>query len=906
MDLVIPILRTKIHRPAAGADHIHRSSLLARLNRHRHRPLTLVSAPAGYGKSTLLSCWLESSDISSAWVSLDENDNDLHVFLSYFLAAVQTQFPGACSDTMALLNSISLPPVLQLTHSLVNELDQIGSSFILVLDDYHVISDQTIHVLIAELLQHPPEPLHLVLSSRVDPLLPLARFRARGQMSEIRVRDLRFSLEETGTFLEKLIGARVDDSVVATLEEKTEGWVTGLRLVALSLQRRQDLNRMIENLPAESRYVADYLLAEVLSNQPEDNLEYLLATAILERFCAPLCDALCVPGSKLGECKSGGQQFLNWLENSGLFVIRLDEQGHWFRYHNLFQQLLQRRLKERLGPDEISALRMQASRWFAENNLIDEALQYALAAGEVSTAAQLVEQNRHAPLNQDKWYVLEKWLSQLPDDIVQQRPELLLARAWVMNFQFALWDIPPLLAAAGTLLAEESNPLIEGEIDLFNGIFSLWEGHGERSMTLLRRALERIPLANVGARNEAEIYLAGALQIAGHGKTAVQTYRKKFYNERSVGTRKMRLLGALIFIHLLSGELVEADEATRQLKDMTTRNKDVYIAAWASYLGGIIHYQWNNLQTAAQHFTSAVENSFALDTYSDIDSFAGLALSCQAMQQSDKVDQTIDRMLEFAQASGSPGFLYRVRSVQARLRLLQGDLKMPVRWLETNDFLLDTGTMFFWLEVPRITQCRVLLARGSEAGLDEALDKLQEHLQFNRATHNTPQAIEILVLQAMVHHKQGRIDEALAVLEQAVTLARPGGYVRPFVNLGKPMAKLLTRLLLHGKDNDYIERILAAFDANETVDVRTKPLPLTKQQPRVRNQALENPLTNRELEILALLGQGLQNKEIAVRLFISPGTVKKHTRSIYRKLDAHNRRQAVAQAYQLGVLTSSE
>jgi len=900
------ILRTKLNRPQLTKDHLHRHRLLDRLERNLHRPLTLVSAPAGYGKSTLLSCWLESSDLPSGWVSLDENDNDLRVFLSYFLAAVRTQFPSVGNNTKALLTSSRLPPVSVLTDSLFDELDQIGSSFILVLDDYQTISDKTIHDLITKLLRHPPDPLHMVLSSRVDPPLPLVSFRAWGQMTELRVRDLRFSPEETGTFLKQLVGAPVDDTAAAILEQKTEGWVTGLRLAALSLQHRPELNHMIANLPAESRYVTDYLLAEVLSNQPEEKLEFLLATATLDRFCAPLCDAVCVQGSELWECKIGGEQFLKWLEKSDLFVVSLDEQGRWFRYHHLFQQLLQQRLKQRFDPDEISALQMRASRWFAENNLIDEALKYALAAGDVLAAAQLVEQNRHAPLNEDKWYILEKWLSRLPDDIVHQRPALLLAKAWVLNFQFALWAIPPLLDSIGTLSGGESKGLPEGEIDLFNGIFLFWKGQGERSLELLGRALERIPAVNIGVRNEAEIYFAGSSQIAGQGKTAVQTYRKKFYNETSEGTRKMRLLGSIIFIHLLSGELVEADEAIRQLKDMATRTPNVYIEVWASYLQGIIHYQWNKLEAAVHHFSRAVDNRFALDVYSDIDSYAGLILSYQAMQQPEKANQTMNQMIEFAQKTSNPDCLPRARSAQARLCLLQGDLESAVRWLETTDFSFDTGTMVFWLEVPRITQCRVLVARESEAGLAEATEKLREHMQFNQATHNIPQMIEILLLQTMACQKQGQTDEALTVLEHAVTLARSGGYIRPFVNLGKQMAELLTRLLQHGKAVDYIKRLLAAFDAYESVDDRDEPLSQSKQQPWIHNQALKNPLTNRELEILVFLGQGLQNKEIAARLFISPETVKKHASSIYSKLDSHNRQQAVAKAYQLGVLTPGQ
>jgi LuxR family maltose regulon positive regulatory protein len=335
---------------------------------------------------------------------------------------------------------------------------------------------------------------------------------------------------------------------------------------------------------------------------------------------------------------------------------------------------------------------------------------------------------------------------------------------------------------------------------------------------------------------------------------------------------------------------------------MTTRIYNLHIEAWASYLQGIIHYQWNNLEDASHHFSQAVKNRFALDAYSDIDSYTGLILCYQAMQQIDKAKQTMNRMIEFAQKTSNPDCLPRARSTQARLWLLQGDLESAVRWLETTDFSFDTGTMVFWLEVPRITQCRVLVARESEADLGEATEKLREHMQFNQATHNTPQMIEILLLQTMACQKQGQTDEALAALKHAVTLARPGGYIRPFVNLGKQMAELLTRLLQHGKAVDYIKRILAAFDAYESVDDRDEPFSQSKQQQRIHNQALENPLTNRELEILGFLGQGLQNKEIAARLFISPETVKKHASSIYSKLDSNNRQQAVAKAYRLGVI----
>jgi LuxR family transcriptional regulator, maltose regulon positive regulatory protein len=721
-------------------------------------------------------------------------------------------------------------------------------------------------------------------------------------MGEIRVRDLRFSPEEIGAFLEQATGGPAEGIATALLEEKTEGWVTGLCLTVLSLRHRSDLDRIVTNLPAESRYITDYLLSEVLTNLPEEIQDYLLATAILNRFCASLCDAVCVPESRSLACKIGGRVFLQWLEKSDLFVIPLDEEGRWFRYHHLFQKLLQSRLKNRVGQADILALYRRAGRWFAENNLIDEALHYALAAGDVSGAAQLVEQNRHAPLNEDKWYILEKWLDQFPDEIVQQRPKLLLAKAWVLYFQFNLWKIPPLLKTIETLLSENAQELPSGEIDVFNGIFSYWQGEGVRSLELFDRALEQIPAANLGIRNFAETYVAISRQMIGQGKRAIQTFERKLHNETSESTRKIRLLGSLLFIHLLSGELFKADELTRQLEDMAARINNAHMGVWASYLQGNIHYQWNNLEKAGHHFSRAVEKAYSLHVNAGIDSYAGLILSYQAAQQPDKANETMNRMLEFAQKSGNPACLPFAHSVQARLSLMQGDLEPALRWLEATVFSFDTGTTLCWLEVPRITRCRVLVAQGSESGLRKATEKLGEHEHFFNAVHNASHLIEVLCLQTLICQIQGKTDEALAVLEHAVALAWPGGYIRPFVNQGDRMADLLRRLLPYGKAVDYIERILAAFESDESVNRWDEFSPQVGRQPWMHNQALDEPLTNRELEVLALLENGLRNKEIAAKFFISPETVKKHTKNIYRKLDAHTRQQAIVKAYDLGII----
>ena len=891
------ILRTKLYKPRVSKHHLHRQQLTARLDRWVPRPLTLVSAPAGYGKSTLLSDWLKISDLPSAWISLDENDNDFYTFLSYLLAAVQTLFPSAVENTKTLLSAPHFPPMATIAHSLINELDQIEQSFIVVLDDYHTINDKTVHGFISEILQHPPESLHLVLSSRLDPPFGLARFRARRQMGEIRIQDLRFSIKEISTFLEKEIGKPIDNTTIAALDKKIEGWVTGLRLATLSLRNRLDLNRVITDLPVDNRYLADYLRSEVLANLPDETQSYLFATAILNRFCASLCDAVCITQSGSLECQMGGINFLEWLKTSELFVVPLDEHGKWFRYHHLFQQLLLRRLKKQLTKEKISLFYNQASQWCADTGLIDEAIHYALAGGHTLAAAKIVEQTRHIPLNEDRWDVLKNRLDLLPHEIIQQRPGLLMARAWVLNFQFALSAVPPLIDKITALDCEDIKEDIQLEIDLFKGMFLFWEGEGESSMKLLGHVLEQIPAADSILKNEVTVYFGPASQMAGQGEAIMKIYQNRLYAETLEGTYTIRLQISLVFILILAGDLIKASDKARQFKEMSKRLNNQFAQAWSHYLLGIIHYHLYHRKIAIHHFAKAIENRYLLDGNANIDSYAGLILSYQASHQPEKAIQTMKQMMVFARENINSDHMHLARSIQARLWLLQGELETAVQWQETTDFSSDTGIMFLWLDVPRITQCRVLVQEGSKAGLCKAGEKLKEYLAFNQETRNTPQMIEVLLFLAMVSQKQGQISEAVTFLDRAVTLAVPGNYICAFITHLTDIADLLKNLSLQGAAEEFTRRILADFDPYETIDDKNK----SDLDPWEINQNLDNPLSRREFEVLSHIARGLNNKSVADKLYIAPETVKKHSINIYRKFDVHNRQQAVLKAYELNL-----
>ena len=525
-------------------------------------------------------------DGPTAWLSLDENDNDLVVFLTYFLACVQTSFPKAVDETLALIGGAELPPLRVLSNSLVNELDHLPQRLVLVLDDYHVISESKIDELLSELLKHPPRPLHLVIVTRTGTHLNLNRLRGLGLVNEIRTKQLRFSMTETVELLEQLLQVEVDKEAASLLEEKTEGWVTGIRLAALSMLHRDNAQEILRHLATESRYVTDYLISEVRSALKPEVLDFLVKTAVLDRFCAPLCDAVLGGSDAQSEAPlitsaTGSQDILETLQQDQLFIIPLDGQRQWFRYHHLFQQLLLAELKKRYSADEIAGLHLKASAWYSQTGFMDEAMQHVLEAGDIQAAAQLVEENARTLLDEDRWHLLEKWLARLPDSVIRQRPRLLIAKAWIGFHQFALQTIPPLLELVGTILIDdETAPPLQGEVDFFWGNHWYWQGQRTRSLDLFNRALENIPKTHHLARGEAEVFWSLASQMSDQKEEAVQRLNSWLYDEQPPHPgRQTKLLGTLIFLDILSGDFNDAVLHTLQAQELAAKHNNRYISS---------------------------------------------------------------------------------------------------------------------------------------------------------------------------------------------------------------------------------------------------------------------------------------------------------------------------------------
>ena len=905
----LPLLQTKLHRPPVARDHLHRQHLLDRLDLRRHRPLTLVSAAAGYGKSTLASCWLESCDCPSAWVSLDEKDSDLRQFMVYFLAAIESMFPDAAGETHALLKGTDLPPVASLSGTLINELVEIDQPFILVLDDYHAIHDKTVHNLINELITHPPDVMHLMVVTRRDPPFPLAKLRVRGQMTEIRAHDLCFSRSDTIEFLQKVMGMDVDHQTAVILEEKTEGWVAGLRLAVLSFRERSDINRILSNLPDNNRYVMDYIIAEVVSHQPSEIKDYLLSTAILDRFCAPLCEAVCSVTNDSETCSLSGQLFIDRIEENNMFVIPLDDHNRWYRFHHLFRQLLRREMKRHLTAEQIGDLYNRAGNWFAQNDLPDEALQHFLAADNSSAAREIVLTNRHDLTNREQWHRLERWIEKLPADIASNDAELLLIKAWLHENRERMPELHATLEAIDRLLADgqvnsTATSDIIGECNALKSAILYMNGEVRRAMQHAEQAVNQIPRHHYSERAFAVLVWAFTHQMTGN----INKARKVVYDaidETAGGTYTARLLLTLCFIDWLEGDLIGLRQNATQLLKVGGTDDLLESKSFGAYHLGLVSYYFGETEKAREYLTVAVKGGQIVDPNTYVHGSCALALSYQAGGQPDKVNEIAHSLIDYALQSQNTGLLLIAKAFNAELALRQKNLAKAAHW--ANEYTADPLTQTMRFFVPQLTQARILLAQGSRSSHHKAHELLNRLHEFYTSINNKHCLIEVLTLKSMLSDAQGDEPAAVAHLTEALVLAEPGQRKYPFLDSGPGMVRLLHTLGRRGRFKRYIAEIMDAFERLE----RPRDPNIPSPSPECFTPAseslhkLDEPLTNRELDIVNLLAVRLSNKEIAQRLFISPGTVKRHTNNIYRKLAAHNRQEAVAKAQAFGLLQGS-
>lgn len=886
------LIATKLRRPRVAQDFLLRPRLAAALDRACETKLTLVCAPAGYGKSSLVAAWLESSGRDHLWISLDPSDRDLSRFLSYWASGLKQIAPQAGDRLSSMLQSATLPPTDFIAVGLINDLDELATPLIVVLDDFHFVENDTILPLTATLLQFLPHHIHLVMITRADPALPLVQMRARQELAEIRMEQLRFTDEEGERFLRQVLGEDAASISTVELTRKTEGWPAGLRLVALATEQVADKQGHDTDAHASGAgLVMNYLIAEVWEKADPAVRTFMLRTALCDRLCTGLCHVLAAETGPASAVESR----IEALKRTNLFVVELDEEGHWWRYHHLFQQLLQRQLADEFSEDEVRALHSRAGRWYAEHGFLDEAFTHALAAQDPDTAVALVEQHRFAMMNSDQWHVLLRWLSQLPEPLKRARPDLILTQAWMAYYQHRMAVIPDLLASLEAHIDEHPNQaLLQTEVKYFRGLALFWQGDSAQSYALLDDVVGPLSAVSDQAGSEANLQRMLTLQMMGQKEAARQALYRDLYGLNAPSPiRKMRLLAALAFLHLLAGELDAMWEASEQALRVARSNNNAYVEAWMQYLRAQYFFARNDLAAAQTCFEHAVAQRYVLHTMAAVDSLAGLAVTYAAQGKTDHAEATLALLHEFATTTDEHRYITIAHTAHARVLLLQGRTSAAAQRLQAANLGTDTGVLFFFLEVPRLTACRVIVARRDRRELGQCMAKLNELRAAVAAHHNTRQLIEIDTLRAVAYGRLGETRAARQALEQALELAAPGNWVRPFVEGGPAMTEQLQALdAQHPQhpQHDFVRRLLDAVPAAATRAVGGR-----------EDQLLES-LTQRELEILQLLAERLSNQEIAGRLTVSLATVKRHTANIYQKLHVNSRRHAVAKARTAGQL----
>jgi LuxR family transcriptional regulator, maltose regulon positive regulatory protein len=896
-----PLLTTKLHPSQARPRLVGRPRLIASLMRDPGRRLTLLSAPAGFGKTTLLSEWTRSyadGGRSVAWVSLDEGDNDPVRFLSYLVAALRRTGEESFGEGVLAALRSPAPRMDSVLGAFINELAELPGEVAVVLDDYHAIDSESVHRIVSFLLERLPEGAHLVISGRVDPPLPLARLRARGQMTELHAADLRFTPEEVAAFLGDAMSLDLSADDVAALEGVTEGWIAALQLAALSMKERKDVSGFIRSFSGGHRDVFDFLAEEVLERQTERVQSFLLETSVLDSLSGLLCDAL--------TGRNDGQSTLEKLERENLLIVPLDDERSWYRYHYLFAEFLRGRLA-RERPEQLAPLHLRASEWYEEAGSVAEAVRHALSAGDYERAARLMERGVGQTWYRGEVVTLLGWLRKLPEGAMRRRPLLLVWYAAALMLVGRLDGVDSLLREAeGALGAGEGRgegPL-PGEFGAdpehllataaaVRSMHARLRGDAPGAIEHARRALALLPEDNLDPRPFAAICLAQAYEAAGDAR-ASEAFAEAAELGRTAGHDYVALsaMASQAHLQLAEGRLREADDVLRSaLEFATERGAQLLPAVGSVRIGmGELLYEWDDLDAAARYLAEGVELAGRTGDF-EILMWGHIALS-RVRQARGDAEGTLASAREaerVARNSGAEHAIVEAAVSQARLLLARGDLTGAS---SEQERAAEVGKVrSYSRELERIGQIRLLIARNEP---EEALRLLAQLDQKAQAKGRT---IELLVLQALALREKGEKERAVSALAQALVLAEPEGYVRTLVDEGPAMAELLSWVLQARQSRvseaprrvpaHYLRKLLAALE-REVSDPSTPGLP--------------EALSERELEVLQLIAAGSTNRRIASELFVSVGTVKSHINNVYRKLEVHSRTQAVARARELDLI----
>lgn len=879
------LLKTKLYHPPARVDRVIRSSLLKRLDASLHSKLTLISAPAGFGKTTLMVEWLADAAVSSAWLSLDSADNDPMRFWTYVFAALETLCPGLYEQLRPLLYPPPWPPIEALLTIALNTLAASKRALLLVLDDYHLISEQTIHEAMTFLIDHLPPQAHIALLSRTDPPLPLMRLRVKGQLHELRAVDLRFSFDETTSFFRQVMKLDLARDEIAALDAHTEGWVAGLQLAALSMQGRTHPGEVITAFTGSHHYILSYLTDEVLHGQSERVRRFLLDTSVLERFNASLCNAVCE--------SDDAQELLQHLEHANLFLVSLDEQRVWYRYHHLFADFLRTRLREE-QPEHIQLLHKRASAWFMQHELMNEAVEHALAADDPEGAARIAETYAQMIVMRGEISTFLHWVACIPETIIHHHPFLLLYRVGSLITVGHLDEAQVQLSIAEQVLGEEPYASSEDTQTVLAAVrasLAAFQGNLEQALELSQLTLKSMPQDDPYVRSIIAACLGNVYLLTGDLTKASASFVEAIATGTAVQNRHVVLasMSAQGYVQAAYGHLRQATETHRQAIRLGTEQGGKMFPTVSMSYGFLaeILCEWNELDEAERFVLDGIEIGKQWGYLGMLaQGHIVLAHCALARGQMKQALAMVQQAEEIIKQSNLTRLISMIVAYHAWIQLKVGNIEAVRHWASTAD-LSEHDTFTYPKELEHVIYIEILIALGRGSEAQRIISRL---LPVAEAGGRVQTTIMCLVMQALLLQAQGRLEPATDTLARALLYGEGEGYVRSIIDYGMPVIPLLRHAAARGIAPNYVRTLLTAI--GDTLNGHTHYL--------VNASVL---LSERELHVLQRIAAGRSNQEIAQDLVVAQSTIKTHINNIYAKLGVHSRTRAIAVAKKLGLLT---
>ena len=898
------ILRTKLYKPLVKDHYVLRQSIIDQLENNRHNPLTLVVAATGYGKSVTVSQWLDQTKTKYCWVSLDDELNDVQYFLLYLVHAIRTALPGALSVLHDLLLGPEMPPEKVLIKLLISGLDETNQEVILVMDDYQTIHNNQIHEIINTLLKFHLTTLHLVIISRLDPALNLSALRVYGNINELRMSDLRFTEKEITALTGKILNTPISGKIAAILLQKTEGWIVGLRLALMKIAQNPDIDNSIEQFKIDQAYFSQFLVEEVLQQQPEPVRKLLLTASIPDQFSRELLAALMQGES--GNTIFPDTDLFDQLIRMVLFIIPLDEEGQWYRFHHLFRDFLLKQLEKSHSKEQIENYHKKASIFFSQNHLIEKAIAHAVKAGDTNQISQLFKHHKYQLLNTDQFSRLRKMVHLVPAAIVEQEPQLLLIRAFLHETTADYSSMQQDLMRAESLLSVMSNN--DGQLNRLWGEFhaiysgqSYFTGNIESTLDHSEKASKLLSDLSY-IRDFALVFRCLALQTSGQAKKAFHLIKRSLKGlspQQDVERMRLHIISSLLYA--FDGNLTEIMKAAMQYKPISLEKRLYVSLSYAVYFIAATYYFRNELEKVEQIVDQIQEYRYAGRPFTVLNCLFLKAFVMQAEGNSEALAKVLREMHAFAADYDNDKYQQFVYVFEVELALRQKNVPQAREISKKTNFELYPPVFYFFF--PRLTYIRLLMSTDEPDSITEATTRLEQLIHLGRSTHRKNLLIQALPLQALFYLNSGDEKSAMETLSEALILAKPGGHIRNFVDLGEPMQAMIKKLYQNKPNDVYLAKLFNAFHRKQADSdkIAHEESDIVQSSPESARQKI----TKREARLLQLVAEGYQNKEIAEELYLATDTIKKSLYHLYKKLDVNNRTGAISKAVKMGLIKSS-